>query len=112
MITNKKCYDLTFLKAVVISFNTMSWNLKVRNTLGLYDVGEYEVKACLSQDEIPDLKATSVYLSMKALLLLSPRGYLLSQHSRNCMHSCTTWSFIMIMCLAMFSIRDRKQRLA
>lgn len=104
------------IKAVVIFFNTMSFilygNLKVRNTLGLYDVGEYEVKACLSQDEIPDLKATSVYLSMKALLLLSPRGYLLSQHSRNCMHSCTTWSFIMIMCLAMFSIRDRKQRLA
>lgn len=44
MITNKKCYDLTFLKAVVIFFNTKSFilygNLKVRNTLGLYDVGE------------------------------------------------------------------------
>lgn len=64
MITIKKCYDLKFLKAVIIFFNTMSFilhgNLKVRNTL--YDVGEYEVKACLSQDEIPDLKATCTCL--------------------------------------------------
>lgn len=113
MIINKKCYDLIFFKVVVIFFNIMFFilygNFKVRNILGFYDVGEQEVKVCLFEDEIFDFKVMSVYLFMKVLLLLSFCGYLFLQYFRNCIYFCIIWFFIMIMCLVMFLIRDRKQ---